>query len=406
MSYTSYAMLVAVLLMPVFATRKTPDPVQVVEEPAETKFGETITFHARLIAQEPIEEVVILISAEGDNYTETGVATLSADGQTSYEYQLGKHPLRAFSQINYRYRVKLAGGEEFTTTFLKYYYEDNRFPWQTLEEKPFRVHWYSGDIALAQNVLDVARAGLERVQSLVTVSQTEQQPVEIYIYAKAKDMQATLSPSGQNWVAGHADPDLGVMVVALPNGPDQRLLMEQRIPHELMHIMLYRLTGSGYSHLPAWLNEGLASTAELYPNPDYQVLLDSAYQENGLLPISSLCDAFPRDASNALLAYSQASSFTRFLHSVYGTSGMDDLVKSYANGLDCRRGAEASLGNNLTRLERQWRQATFSENASLTALNNLLPWLILLLAALGGPLAATFIRLRNKPVASKDYSTF
>jgi hypothetical protein len=223
--------------------------------------------------------------------------------------------------------------------------------------------------------------------------------VDIYIYPNAAEMKATLDLSGVNWVAGHADPDLGVMAVALPAGPEQRLLMDQRIPHELMHILTYQSMGQTYANLPVWLSEGLASIAELYPNPDYQVLLNNAQKKDSLLAMSSLCQAFPRDASSALLAYAQSASFTRYLYNKFGISGFQALLDRYADGLDCGRAVESALRHSLVQLERQWRQETFAENVSLKALNNLLPWFVLLLAALAAPLSLTLGRLRRREIS-------
>ena len=162
--------------------------------------------------------------------------------------------------------------------------------------------------------------------------------MDIYAYASAKDMQEILQSIKKNWIGAHADPDLGVMVLSLPEGPEQRLEMERQIPHELMHILLYKMVGAGYVNLPAWLSEGLASVAELYPNPDYLVLLENAHNKGNLPSIISLCQSFPRDASGAFLAYAQSASFTRYLHQRFGSSGMERLVRQYADGLDCERG--------------------------------------------------------------------
>jgi hypothetical protein len=198
-------------------------------------------------------------------------------------------------------------------------------------------------------------------------------------------------------VAGHADPDLDVIVVALPEGPEQRLLIEQRIPHELMHIVLYQVTGRGYTDLPTWLNEGLASNVELYPNPDYRILLDNAVEEDSLLPMSSLCKTFPRDANSALLSYAQSASFTSYLHRNFGISEMDELVTTYANGLDCEQGAKVALGKGLTQLEHNWQRDVLAENVTLTAINNLLPWFVLLATALVLPTILILRKARGKP---------
>jgi len=216
-------------------------------------------------------------------------------------------------------------------------------------EGSFQVYWYEGELEFGQQVLDTAQEGLIQIQNLLPLPVPD--PLKIYVYPDAREMQATLDTASAGWVAGHADPELGVIVVALPGGPDQFLLMEQRIPHELMHIALYQATDMGYANLPAWLSEGLAAQVELYPNPDYRVFLSNAIENDSLIPMSNLCQSFPREASNAMVAYAQSESFTRYLYNAYGTPGLDALVTNYANGLDCDHGAKAALGRDLFQLD-------------------------------------------------------
>ncbi len=83
-------------------------------------------------------------------------------------------------------------------------------------------------------------------------------PVDIFIYANENDLRGTLYGSGEAWVAGHADLAAGQVMVTIEAGADQNILMEQRIPHELMHVMLYRQVGDGYKNIPAWLREGMS----------------------------------------------------------------------------------------------------------------------------------------------------
>ena len=70
-------------------------------------------------------------------------------------------------------------------------------------------------------MLDVADAGQERIQDLLALPMPRK--LDIYVYADPETMQSALSPGSENWVAGHADPDLGVILVTLPEGPEQRL---------------------------------------------------------------------------------------------------------------------------------------------------------------------------------------
>lgn len=356
----------------------------------EYEFGRSITFRASLEASSPVQNAVVLFGAENSSHTFPGEASVTSDGEIQMTYNLEGQSLQAFSNVEYRFRITFEDGETYTSPFYSFYYEDNRFEWQTLEEEIYRVHWYSGDVTLAQDVLDVAQAGMDRARGLISLT-VQDETLDIYVYDNPKDMQDVLGPSSENWVAGHADPEVGVMVVALPPGPDQRLDMEQRIPHELMHLLLYGTMGTKYAELPVWLSEGLASITELYPNPDYQILLNNAYDYESLIPIGDLCSSFPRDASKALLAYAEAASFTRYLRQTEGSAGLDRLLQTYGDGYDCQRGLEVAIGRNLPQLERQWRQAVFGEDGQVSAISQLLPWLFLLAAALGAPLAVVIL---------------
>ena len=185
------------------------------------------------------------------------------------------------------------------------------------------------------------------------------------------------------------------MVVIEP-GPEQTILMEQRIPHELMHVMLFRAVGAGYRNIPAWLSEGTATLVELYPNADYDRVLADAAQGNRLIPLSNLCGSFPADTGQAFLAYAESRSFTNYLHETYGSSGLLKLATSYADGVECRRGLELAFGVSLSSLENRWRAAKLGETPILPALQNLAPYLVLLCIVIGIPFISIMITMRKK----------
>ena len=357
-------------------------------------FARQVTFRATVQSDEALVEAVLFIKPEGQDEAKAGGPVEVNGGQLLAIYDLTQRPLRAFSTVEYRYQMIFQDGDTLTSEWFQFNYFDNRFNWQNLEMEAFSAHWYKGDVTFAQELLNVAQAGLKRARDFLPVEMGEK--VDIYVYDNSQDVQAALQLSGQNWVAGHADPDLRVILVSLPEGPEQHLEMERQIPHELMHVLVYQLTGDDYKNLPTWLVEGLASVNELYPNPDYQVLLENAYRSDGLLPLSSLCQVFPRDASSVLLAYAEAASFTSYLYQQYGRQRLNELVQGYASGLGCERGTEHALGETLSRLEMRWRREAFAENTYLSTLGGLLPWLVLLLAALAAPFAQAFLSARRR----------
>ena len=274
---------------------------------------------------------------------------------------------------------------------------DDRFNWQTLESGALKVHWYQGDAAFGLASLETAQVGLESIARLVPPKL--EQPIEIFIYASTADLQVALVPGNENWVAGHADPELGIVNVVVTPGAEQKITMEQRIPHELLHVMLYRNVGPGYRNVPVWLREGMAILAEIYPNTDYERVLSDAVGNNELIPLHDLCVSFPVDAGQAFLAYAEARSFTDYLYDTYGSTGLQNLVRAYADGVDCEHGTERAFGVPLSGLEAEWRSSVLGQNVFISMLQNISPYLVLLCLVLIVPLigVAGSLRKRGSP---------
>ena len=274
---------------------------------------------------------------------------------------------------------------------MRYAYDG--FNWQTLEAGGLKVHWYEGDVKFGQDALETAQAGLESISRLVPLNL--QQPIEIFMYASADDLQGELKSGKESWITGHAEPALGIVRVLIEPGPQQGIPLEQRIPHELMHVMLYRQVGLGYNNIPVWFREGTAAYIELSPNVDYEHVLKDAVTNNHLIPLRDLCTSFPTDAGQAFLAYAESRSFTEFLHNTYGSSGIVNLATLYADGVDCERGPERAWGVSLSHLESQWRSSSLGENKFLSVLQSILPYLVLLCVVLIIPMIGIVRTLRK-----------
>jgi hypothetical protein len=350
--------------------------VELTDVGATYTFGEQITFSARIQAQSSIQAAYLLFQVEGDPNTHTVPLSLTADGTAEYSHLIRNGLLRPFSRIVFWYHLLLANSETYDSTRYSIQYDDNRHPWQTLEDASLRLHWYTGGVSFGQAAFDAAHAGYRAIQTLIPI--TTGDPINVYVYSSAADVQDTLKLGGYTWMGGHASPDLGVVLVSIAPGETQSIEMERQIPHELAHVLLYRLTGSGYANLPTWLLEGIASQAERYPNSNYARVLALATQNKALLPITNLCGPFPADASGAVLAYAESDSFTRYLHETYGTSSLQALIQAYTDGLTCEQGATRTLGLPLVQLEARWRQASLGEKGSGMAFQYFLPYLVIL----------------------------
>jgi hypothetical protein len=296
--------------------------------------------------------------------------------------------------VSWSYRFTLPDGSTINSEVYSTQYDDNRFNWNTLESGRIRVHWYGGNAEFGQALLDTAHAGLKSVSGLIPAG--PDQPVDFYVYESLSDLRGTLVQDSQEWIAGHADPSLGIVMVAIEPGPAQETAMQQRLPHELMHIQLYRALGEGYAHLPTWLSEGMAGLAEMISNTAYDSAITSAVSRSDWIQMSSLCGSFPDDTDRAFLAYAESRSFASYIYQTYGSSGLFKLATIYANGVSCEDGPELAFGIPLTSLEKNWQASLAGQKTAPLALQNITPYLVLLCLMLLIPLLGIAVTMLKK----------
>jgi hypothetical protein len=371
-----------------------PIPARLEPPKITYNFGDFLRLSGKLEPASSRGQSYIYMQIPGVPDTFSDRLDVDSAGEYSYDYPLDTQPLRAFTTLVYWVETTDRNGSIDASPPANFFYEDNRYQWYERSSGIFVAHWYQGDASYGQMILDIAASGLQQAWSIVSLPEPEN--VKVYAYANAQELRQALQLSGQNWVGAHADPDLNVMLLSIPQGPEQRLEMERQVPHELMHILLYQKMGNAYASLPMWLNEGLATMAELYPNPDYSTLLDNAIQNESLLSIHSLCHSFPGDAPSAYLAYAESGSFVRYLHESYGKSGLTSLLQAYQDGVDCELGVETAFDQNIDQLESNWRRQTFGEVNPSHAFNQMLPWLLILLTVLAVPTSLVILSMRRK----------
>jgi len=337
-------------------------------------FGAEITFQARIESSEAIQTVYLVLQPAGDP-PHLFQIPFSPQGEILFERNVAELGLRPFAQIDYSYQIITVSGAEFHSPTAQFHYDDNRIEWQTLQNDVFIVHWQNGDLEFGQKLLNASMAGLQKAQTFLSIEPTT--PLRLFVYPSAAELKNALNMPQEFWAAGHASPDLGVLLVSISPSASASYEMERQIPHEITHILLYQQTNVGYANLPIWLNEGLASQAELYPNPDYRRALSRATAEHNLLPFTSLCQSFPRDASSAFLAYAQSASFTEFLHQKFGSSGINHLITQYQDGKDCQAGVQAAFGTSLSQLQTQWERETLGSDPIALLWLRIRPFVIL-----------------------------
>jgi hypothetical protein len=386
----------AVLLGMIF--RPASAQAQILFSPISVDFtyGDLAAFEGQVKLAAEVRDLWLFIQPSGEG-TRTVKVNLDEEGKLNYSYDLKQHPLRPFARIDYWLVAITNGNQQVASEKYSFMYIDNRQPWQTLDNGHFQVNWLAGDLSFGQAVLNTAETGAVAASKLLPGQDLNIKGLKIFVFDSAARMQAVLNYSPADWVVGEANPDLGVVLVSIPAGIDQQLEMDRQIPHEIMHVLTYKIVTQNYTKVPVWLSEGLASLAETYSNPDYQRTLVKAAKANSLVAMGALCSEFPQDAAGAFQAYAQSASFTQFLQNKFGSSGLLDLVNTYKNGYSCEDGVQVSTGSSLNQLDYRWRQETLGVDTGTLAVQNLAPYLSVAALLLVIPFLAGGLMWKRKP---------
>ena len=392
--------LIAVLMIGSSASAQTGAPVSDLE--ASHVYGEQITFSAELDSDTDVRaaNLTFQINRSGNSIVIpaeiAGGDTLLAVYDTA-----AQDNVPAFSRLTYWFTLEYADGSRQESSRASYTYTDNRYEWQTLSaEERFRVHWIEGELAFGQALLDALLNARGDYTQYLDLPFPE--TLDIYVYPDNLVLQDALEISNIRWAAGHANIAENIILTAIPTGFDQQLDIQRQIPHEITHIRLALFMGESFDNLPAWYNEGLASIAEQYTAPSYWQILQTAQDQDSLIPLSELCQSFPADISRAGLAYAQSDSFVRYLHTRYGKAGLTTLVNAYMQGESCESGVQSAFGISLDRLEADWYRAAFDTGIIPRSFSEVLTWAVLLAVIFAGPIVLTILSARKRKGANRN----
>lgn len=344
---------------------------------AEYDFGQAIHFSLMVQSDELISAVTLFYNSADIPLTTTISVPVEPDTEVeaSYSVDLTQLRLAPFTTVTYWWQVTNIAGNVVDVPAQSFIYEDDRFDWQRLTQQNVTVHWTNDDTGIGQIVIDIINDTSPRLATILPVELPN--PLNVYVYPSAADLQASLLLTGRNWVGGHTNPELGVILVTAANMRTAAIDLRQSIPHELTHLVLYQITGTTYETLPRWLDEGLAAVMEGAPDPNEQFILEEAIAGGTTIPFSQLCIEFPVDGRQALLAYAQSASLVRYIQAEYGNNLLSQMVLAHADGADCASVVTRTLNISLAQLNEDWLRSINPQSSLVTLLQNNLVWLLL-----------------------------
>jgi hypothetical protein len=327
---------------------------------ATYQFGKTVSITASLPQNSSIDQVMVTLQPENGGKAQT-TASIAENGNLAAEFDLSGNPIRVFDRVYYWFDITYLDGTTVTTPSYWFDYLDDRYDWQKSDSKWFVIYTTPTSKLSTDQLQEIALAGLKNATAVIPISPSL--PLTIYVYPDQASLTSALGISEQEWAAGQAKPELGVILVSESADINNQQELERQIPHEIAHLLEYAAAGSNYTYVPTWLLEGLATSAETYTSADNERLLESAHSSGNLISLDQLCTSFPPDPERSTLAYAESASFVTYLSKTYGNDKLLALLQTNGNGVSCVNLPVQLLGKDLTMLESDWLAATFAQNS-------------------------------------------
>lgn len=362
------------LLLPTRARAVNRGSATVSGDEATIHFPDSIAFDAQISNDAPIASITLEYGVEQltcGTVVAKAFPQFEPSNSVSVEWlwdmrQSGSLP--PGETIWWQWRIVDANGQETLTEKKTLVWLDSKYKWQTITEGDLRLHWYSGDQAFAQTLLDSAADGLELLNKDAGLALDA--PVDFYIYANTTDMKDAVlyEPS---WTGGQAYAVNDIVILGIS---EQDLDWgKDSIVHELTHVLVGHLTFSCLGDVPTWLNEGLAVYSEGELDPFSQEQLDNAIKNDTLATLRSLSGGFSEIRDKATLSYSQSYSVTKYLIETHGQDKMNTLLLALRDGATIDDALLSIYGFNVEGLEAEWRASIGARPMAVAAQPTAMP---------------------------------
>jgi hypothetical protein len=237
-------------------------------------------------------------------------------------------------------------------------YEDTNYKWYQHEGPKVTVRWYNGDTAYGDLMYQLASDSLGTYKRRFNIDPTDQ--IYITIYGNSKAYYSTF-PEVPSWSGGFSRYG-GVEIVAIaPQDYNASIYIGEGIPHELSHAAVYQFLRAP---APRWMDEGFAVyNQNTIAIKEYDELVQRAYQNNVLIPLSKLNSRWPSDVDASKLAYAEGRSIVTFLINTYGNEVWSNLLDQLRRN-DIDEAMKAVFGIDLAQMEELWKAKALGGSGS------------------------------------------
>lgn len=378
----------ALVLLLIPLPLKADSGISVLHSSVETNFPSELIFNFEADSSANITDVRLHYQVDKMNY-----AQVTSEGwpdftpatriETSWTWDMRKGSLPPGAAVTYWWTAEDSAGNTLETPPSLMYFDDARYPWQSVTSDGLTLLWYEGSDSFAGELVDACNRGLDRLQPIcqweAASAEARAMPIRIYVYASTADVRgAMIFP--QEWTGGAAFTDFGIIVIGIP--PDQVDWGKRSLVHELTHVVVHQATFGPYSNLPVWLDEGLAMYNEGQLESFFQAWLNNAVAEDELISVRSLCSPFSADPEKAYISYAESYSLVEYLTERYGQGKMLELLGLFKQGQTCDVALTQVYGFDTDGLDSRWRETLANPTVIASAAWQSHPALIGVLSAL------------------------
>ncbi len=352
-----------------------PSPIQgdsgisTLDSSVEIDFPSELVFNLEAESSANITDVRLHYQVDKMNYAEVTTEgwpdfTPATTIETSWTWDMRKASLPPGAAVTYWWTAEDTAGNTLETPPSLVYFDDVRYPWQSVTSDEITLLWYEGSNSFARELMDTCKQGLDRLEPIChwEAGNTEPSPmpITIYIYASTADVRgAMIFP--QEWTGGAAFTDFGIIVIGI--APEQVDWGKRALVHELTHVVVHQATFGPYSTLPVWVDEGLAMYNEGQLEPYFQAWLNNAVAEDKLISVRSLCSPFSAEPEKAYVSYAESYSLVEYLVDSYGQSKMLELLGLFKQGETCDAALTQVYGFDTDGLDSRWRETLANPTA-------------------------------------------
>lgn len=261
--------------------------------------------------------------------------------------------LPPFAQIAFRWQIRDEQGHELVTETRTVEYQDTRSDWRELDNEHFRMLWYGYDEAFAHELYQIVEDAYFRLETAFGV-ELERRPTVVIYPDRQVFAEFQMSVGNGYNVIGRYFPghDITVNLVS-PDMP--RSVYAETLAHELSHLYSDNFY-VGFTSLPLWLEEGLATYNEVTSRVDNLARVRQAASAGNLISFVDLPNAI-RSPNIAItnLAYAEGATVFEYIIESWGQQGLSDFLGAFRRTSSADEAMSTVFDQGIVAFELGWR---------------------------------------------------